>query len=183
MHETTPNVTTTRTRLFRTTMSSPVGELTLVADDAALRQILFPPGMHPSRDPLIDVECEVTDVGNDDHPVLALATRQLEEYFTGARTEFDVPLAPEGTPFQLQAWSVLRSIPFGSTMSYGEQAAELGDRRRARAVGAANGRNPIPIIVPCHRVVGSNGHLTGFGGGIDAKAWLLDHERFVSFSD
>ena len=76
---------------------------------------------------------------------------------------------------------MLRSIPFGATMSYGEQAAALGDRKRARAVGAANGRNPIPIIVPCHRVVGSNGHLTGFGGGIDAKAWLLDHERVVSF--
>ena len=105
----------------------------------------------------------------------------LEEYFGGSRTEFDIPLAPEGTPFQQQAWSVLRSIPFGVTMSYGEQAAALGDRNRARAVGAANGRNPIPIVVPCHRVVGSNGHLTGFGGGIDAKAWLLDHERFVSF--
>ena len=108
-------------------------------------------------------------------------TRQLEEYFDGSRTEFDVPLAPEGTPFQQQAWSVLRSIPFGATMSYGEQAAALGDRKRARAVGAANGRNPIPIIVPCHRVVGSNGHLTGFGGGIESKAWLLDHERRVSF--
>jgi methylated-DNA-[protein]-cysteine S-methyltransferase len=179
--ETTMNEMTI-TKLYRTTMPSPVGELTLVADDTALRQILFPSGTHPSRDPVIDADREVVDVGADDHPVLALATRQLEEYFAGSRTDFDLPLAPEGTPFQLQAWSVLQSIPFGSTMSYGEQAAQLGDRRRARAVGAANGRNPIPIIVPCHRVVGSNGHLTGFGGGIDAKAWLLDHERFVSFA-
>jgi methylated-DNA-[protein]-cysteine S-methyltransferase len=169
---------TTMTRLYRTTMPSPVGELTLVADDTALRTISWN-GDENGR----DQDGRVVDVASDEHPVLALATQQLEEYFDGSRTEFEVPLAPEGTPFQLQAWSVLRSIPFGSTMSYGEQAAALGVRKRARAVGAANGRNPIPIIVPCHRVVGSNGHLTGFGGGIDAKAWLLDHERFVSFGD
>ncbi|HEX4980936.1 MAG TPA: methylated-DNA--[protein]-cysteine S-methyltransferase [Ilumatobacteraceae bacterium] len=158
--------------LYRTTMPSPVGELTLVADDTALRLISFD---------TTDVDREVIDVAAGEHPVLATATRQLQEYFDGSRTDFDIPLAPEGTPFQQQAWSVLRSIPFGATMSYGEQAAALGDRKRARAVGAANGRNPIPIIVPCHRVVGSNGHLTGFGGGIESKAWLLDHERRVSF--
>ncbi len=166
---------------YRTTMPSAVGELTLVADDA-LRTISFPSAAHPSRDSTPDVDPDVVDVAADDHPLLALATRQLEEYFAGQRVEFDIPLAPEGTPFQQQAWSVLRSIPFGATMSYGEQAAQLGDRRRARAVGAANGRNPIPIFVPCHRVVGANGHLTGFGGGIGAKAWLLDHERLVSFA-
>ncbi len=162
--------------MYRTTMPSPVGELTLVADDTALRTISWNTDEYGR-----DIEGDVVDVASDEHPMLALATHQLEEYFDGSRTEFDVPLAPEGTPFQQQAWSVLRSIPFGATMSYGEQAAALGDRKRARAVGAANGRNPIPIIVPCHRVVGSNGHLTGFGGGIDAKAWLLDHERVVSF--
>jgi methylated-DNA-[protein]-cysteine S-methyltransferase len=174
MNDTSMNDTGT---LFRATMPSPVGELTLVADDIALRTIAWQgdPG-----DDVVQGADGVVDVPAGEHPVLALATRQLEEYFDGSRTEFDVPLAPEGTPFQQQAWSVLRSIPYGATMSYGEQAGALGDRNRARAVGAANGRNPIPIIVPCHRVVGSNGHLTGFGGGIDAKAWLLDHERFVS---
>ena len=176
------NETTTTIKRYRTTMPSPVGELTLVADDAALRLISFPSGAHPSRDPTPDVDRDVIDVAAGDHPVLAVATRQLGEYFAGTRVEFDIPLAPEGTPFQQQAWSVLRSIPFGETISYGEQAAQLGDRRRARAVGAANGRNPIPIVVPCHRVVGANGHLTGFGGGVGAKAWLLDHERLVSFA-
>jgi methylated-DNA-[protein]-cysteine S-methyltransferase len=168
--ETTMNDTLT---MYRTTMPSPVGELTLVADDTALRTISWNTDEYGR-----DIDGDVVDVANDEHPMLALATHQLEEYFDGSRTEFDVPLAPEGTPFQQQVWSVLRSIPFGATMTYGEQASLLGDRNRARAVGAANGRNPIPIIVPCHRVVGSNGHLTGFGGGIAAKAWLLDHERF-----
>ena len=90
-----------------------------------------------------------------------------------------MPLAPHGTAFQLAAWQALRTIPYGETVSYGEQARRLGDARKARAVGAANGRNPLPIVVPCHRVVGANGHLTGFGGGIECKAWLLDHERAV----
>jgi methylated-DNA-[protein]-cysteine S-methyltransferase len=186
--ETTMNDTATNEQatnetgtIYRTTMPSPVGELTLVADDDALRTISFhtdQPAPRERRPEIVDV-VDVADAG--EHAVLALAVRQLREYFEGSRTEFDIPLAPEGTAFQKEAWSVLRSIPFGTTMSYGEQAAALGDRNRARAVGAANGRNPIPIIVPCHRVVGSNGHLTGFGGGIDAKAWLLDHERFLSF--
>ena len=167
--------------MYRTTMPSPVGELTLVADDTALRLISFPSEAPTTGDLTPDGVGDVIDVAVGEHPVLALASSQLQEYFDGSRTEFDVPLAPDGTPFQQQAWSVLRSIPFGATMSYGEQAAALGDRNRARAVGAANGRNPIPIIVPCHRVVGSNGHLTGFGGGIESKAWLLDHERRVSF--
>ena len=109
--------------------------------------------------------------------MVAQAVRQLEEYFAGERTEFDVPLDPVGTEFQQQAWQVLRTIPFGHTMSYGEQAARLGDRNKSRAVGAANGRNPISIIVPCHRVVGSTGKLTGFAGGLGTKEWLLRHER------
>ena len=111
--------------------------------------------------------------------ILAAASDQLAEYFDGDRTEFDVPLDPVGTEFQQAAWTALRTIPYGETISYGEQAARVGDRRKARAVGAANGRNPISIIVPCHRVVGSNGSLTGFAGGLDNKAWLLDHERSV----
>ena len=110
---------------------------------------------------------------------MAQAAAELGEYFAGDRQTFDVPLAPRGTEFQLAAWLALRTIPYGETVSYGEQARRLGDARKARAVGAANGRNPLPIIVPCHRVVGANGHLTGFGGGIECKAWLLDHERDV----
>ena len=90
-----------------------------------------------------------------------------------------MPLDPRGTPFQLAAWTTLQTIPFGQTISYGEQARTMGDARKARAVGGANGRNPLSIIVPCHRVVGANGTLTGFGGGLSAKAWLLEHEQRV----
>ncbi len=109
--------------------------------------------------------------------VLDQAVAQLEEYFAGTRREFNLRLDPGGTPFQQSAWMVLRSIPYGRTMTYGEQARRLGDPNKARAVGAANGKNPLSIVVPCHRVIGSTGHLTGFGGGLVAKSWLLDHER------
>ena len=111
--------------------------------------------------------------------ILERTIAQLGEYFAGERTEFDLPLDPRGTAFQQSAWMVLRTIPYGQTMSYGQQARALGDRNKARAVGGANGKNPISIIVPCHRVVGADGSLTGFGGGLDVKAWLLDHERQV----
>ena len=128
-----------------------------------------------------DDDAEIVDVA--DHAVLQQAADELGEYFAGTRVDFDVPLDPRGTAFQLAAWSALRAIPYGETVSYGEQAKRLGDPGKARAVGAANGRNPLPIIVPCHRVVGSNGHLTGFGGGIETKAWLLDHEQAVRTRD
>jgi len=159
-----------RTTLAHTVVDSPIGPLAVVADDAAIVAVHFP------NTPLRDGEGGPRD---DDHPLLRQAAEQLAEYFAGERTAFDVPLAPAGTPFQLAAWTALRSIPYGETVSYGEQARRLGDPNKSRAVGAANGRNPIPIIVPCHRVVGSNGHLTGFGGGVEAKAWLLDHEQRV----
>lgn len=155
----------------QTTIDSPIGTITLVAADDALIEVRFP------NAPGVD-ESEVEPA--DDHPVLVQAASQLGEYFRGRRTEFDVRLEPLGTAFQLAAWAALRTIPYGETVSYGEQARRLGDAGKARAVGAANGRNPIPIIVPCHRVVGANGHLTGFGGGIESKAWLLDHERSVA---
>ena len=112
--------------------------------------------------------------------MIVATVAQLDEYFAGEREEFDLPLDPVGTDFQQSAWMALRTIPYGTTVSYGEQAARMGDRRKARAVGAANGRNPISIVVPCHRVVASNGALTGFAGGIDTKAWLLDHEQRVT---
>jgi methylated-DNA-[protein]-cysteine S-methyltransferase len=103
----------------------------------------------------------------------------LEEYFAGTRQDFDLELDPAGTDFQLRVWRVLRGIPYGQTRSYGQQAAELGEPGAARAVGAANGRNPLSIVVPCHRVVAASGALTGFAGGITTKAWLLDHERTI----
>jgi methylated-DNA-[protein]-cysteine S-methyltransferase len=154
-------------------LDSPIGTLTLIAEDDAIVEVWFP---NHSADPTAALDDSTLDPG---HPVLARASAQLDEYFAGTRTEFDVPLAPDGTPFQLAAWGALTTIPYGETVSYGEQASRLGDPNKARAVGAANGRNPIPIIVPCHRVIGANGHLTGFGGGVESKAWLLDHEQRV----
>jgi len=107
---------------------------------------------------------------------LARARQQLAEYFAGTRTAFDVPLDPAGSAFERRVWDALRTIPYGATLSYSELARRLGDVRATRAVGTANARNPIPIIVPCHRVVGASGELTGFGGGLDRKRWLLEHE-------
>jgi methylated-DNA-[protein]-cysteine S-methyltransferase len=163
----------TNTTYHRTTMSSPIGTLTIVANDHAVVAIDWD---GESAHEAVLADAEVVDVTPTEHPPLASAVEQLVEYFDGKRLEFDLPLAAVGTPFQHQAWDALVRIPFGETVSYGEQAVMLGDRNKARAVGAANGRNPIPIVVPCHRVVGSNGHLTGFAGGLEAKAWLLDHE-------
>ncbi len=160
------------TLISTTVVESPVGPLTVAASDDGLRAILWSGDEFPV--PLGDT------VADDDHPVLVAARRQLEEYFDGDRTTFDLPLDPVGTPFQLEAWTALRTIPYGETVSYGEQAEQMGDKRKARAVGAANGRNPLPIVVPCHRVVGANGALTGFAGGVDTKAWLLAHEERTS---
>jgi methylated-DNA-[protein]-cysteine S-methyltransferase len=166
------------TPLARRTMDSPIGMLTIVAGDDGIVAISFDtesadrdPGAHTPAglEPTVEVK-------ERKHTVLDRAVEQLEEYFRGERTEFHLPLAPKGTRFQQQAWEILREIPFGETITYGEQARRLGDPHKSRAVGAANGRNPIPIIVPCHRVVGANGHLTGYAGGLDKKAWLLDHE-------
>jgi methylated-DNA-[protein]-cysteine S-methyltransferase len=154
-------------------IDSPIGTLTLIADDDALTEVRFP-GEGAAHDLTTDRVVDAVD-----HPVLRQAAAELDEYFAGHRVDFDVPLDPRGTDFQLAAWQALRTIPYGETVSYGEQAKRLGDPGKARAVGAANGRNPLPIIVPCHRVVGANGHLTGFGGGIETKAWLLDHEQRV----
>lgn len=155
--------------MSRTTLSTPIGDLTVVADERSIVAIHWGSGD----------EVAATPVDRDDHPILELAAGQLDEYFAGDRTDFELPLEPRGTPFQQAAWAALREIPFGETITYGEQAQRLGDKNKSRAVGAANGKNPIPIVVPCHRVVGTNGHLTGFAGGLDTKAWLLDHEFAV----
>lgn len=165
---------TDRSTLSSFTIDSPVGQLTLVASEKGLRAVLW----LQERDTLVRLG-PVEHSDRDPHGVLAAAAQQLGEYFAGERTEFDLPLDPVGSEFQQSAWDALRTIPFGETVSYGEQARRMGDRRKARAVGAANGRNPISIIVPCHRVVGADGSLTGFAGGIETKAWLLDHERQI----
>ena len=115
-------------------------------------------------------------VEDPDHPILRQAALQLSEYFDGDRTSFDVPLDLRGTPFQEAAWRALGDIPYGSTRSYGEQAALVGRPKAVRAIGQANGRNPVPIVLPCHRVIGADGSLTGFGGGLDLKTQLLQHE-------
>jgi methylated-DNA-[protein]-cysteine S-methyltransferase len=152
-------------RLSYVSLATPIGDLRLVASPNGLRRIDLPPAGEP----------ESTWV-EESTPILAEVVRQLTEYFAGDRRTFYLPLEPEGTDFQLSVWKVLRAIPFGQTISYGEQARRLGDANKARAVGSANGRNPLPIVVPCHRVVGADGSLTGFSGGVDAKRWLLEHE-------
>ena len=154
-----------------TVIDTPIGPLTLVAGPSGLREIRFPNGR-----PL----GEADGPARPDHPVLAQAATELAEYFAGTRQDFDVPLDPHGSPFQLSAWRGLTTIPFAETVSYGEQARRLGHDGKARAIGAANGSNPLPVIVPCHRVIGSDGSLTGFGGGLETKAWLLHHERVVA---
>jgi len=152
-----------------TRFASPLGELLLTASDTALTGVYFPPFQERAG--------WLEDDGHGPAgPVLARTRQQLTEYFAGVRTAFDLPLDPPGTAFQRQVWDALRTIPYGATTSYGELARRLGDPRATRAVGAANGKNPIPIIVPCHRVVGARGELTGFGGGLDRKRWLLEHE-------
>ncbi len=163
--------------LSRMLVVSPVGELTLIASPRGLRAVLWPSEFVALRED--DAEYVPLAPQGDARAVTVLqqAQGELSEYFAGDRQQFDVPLDPVGTKFQLAAWLELRRIPFGSTISYGEQARRLGDVRKSRAVGAANGRNPISIIVPCHRVVGSNGKLVGFAAGLDAKAWLLHHEQ------
>jgi methylated-DNA-[protein]-cysteine S-methyltransferase len=159
------------------TMPSPVGTLLLAAGDEGLTTLHFEARRHA---PAQTHDWLPTD-GGDTPPARTLtrARAQLEEYFAGARTTFDLPLAPRGTPFQLRVWTALREIPFGSTRGYAEIAQRLGLPNAARAVGAANGRNQIAIIVPCHRVIGANGSMTGFGGGIERKRWLLVHEGAV----
>ena len=157
--------------MYYTSMATPVGTLMLVGDSTQLTQLLLPtqdgsplpppPGSQPDPGPF------------------ASAITQLEGYFAGDRTDFDLPLAPAGTPFQRQVWDALRTIPFGRTTSYGVIATMIGSPGSARAVGLANNRNPLPLVIPCHRVIGSTGALVGYGGGLACKRWLLDHEARV----
>jgi len=148
------------------TMRSPVGQLTLVGSDRGLAAVLWEDD-DPSRVRLGDLQADAS------HPLLRQAQQQLEEYFAGKRRNFTVKLDPAGTQFQNKVWNALRSIPFGETRSYGQIADQIGSAKAVRAVGAANGANPLSIIVPCHRVIGANGKLTGFAGGLEVKARLL----------
>ena len=148
-------------------IASPVGALTIAASDAGLHAIEFPSNRHPQHR---------EGWREGDHPLLDQAQAQLGEYFAGKRETFDLPLAPRGTPFQREVWSALRQIRAGTTTSYGTLAARIDRPKAVRAVGHANGANPISVIVPCHRVIGSTGALTGYGGGLERKRWLLAHE-------
>ena len=153
-----------------TTMPSPIDDLMLMAEGDRLVGL----AMLPHPDPGPDWERV------DDDPVLVETRHQLVAYFAGERTDFDVALGPEGTAFQMQVWAALRQIPYGETISYGELARRIGNPQASRAVGLANGRNPIAVIVPCHRVIGANGSLTGYGGGLGRKQVLLSLEQGVT---
>jgi len=154
--------------LSYTQIESPLGPLLLAADDVGLREILFVNGRHKAKP---------QPSWTDNAAPLKPAIRQLRAYFAGELEKFDLPLAPEGTPFQCEVWHRLSEIPYGETISYGELARRIGNPKASRAVGLANGSNPIPIIIPCHRVIGSNGKLTGYGGGLPIKEKLLALER------
>jgi len=152
-------------------LDTPIGRLLLARDDAGLREIRFEgpaeAGPHvPAR----------VGAGPDDN-LFEDVVAQLTEYFAGTRRQFELPLAPAGTPFQQRVWAALLDIPYGHTISYGELAARIGQKSASRAVGLANGSNPLPIVIPCHRVIGANGKLTGYGGGLPIKERLLALER------
>jgi methylated-DNA-[protein]-cysteine S-methyltransferase len=152
-------------RVFGSYLSTPIGELLLVSNGDALTGVYMAP--HPFKP------------GRRDDALLRPAREQLRAYFAGELQDFDLALAGAGTAFQTRVWKALCSIPYGGTASYGEIARRVGTPKAPRAVGAANGCNPISIIVPCHRVIGANGTLTGYGGGLDRKRWLLEHEQKV----
>ncbi len=151
-----------------TQIESPLGPLLLASDGEGLREIQFANGRHSAH---------AKPEWREDSAALKQAIDQLRAYFAGELKEFDLPLAPQGTPFQQKVWGDLCKIPYGETISYGELARRIGNPNASRAVGLANGSNPIPIIIPCHRVIGSNGKLTGYGGGLPIKEKLLALEK------
>lgn len=159
--------------LFRR-LDSPVGTLTVAATDAGLHALEFPQNRHPA---------DRHGWKEGDHALIDLAARQLGEYFSAARRTFDLPLAPRGTDFQRTVWMSLARIGYGETISYAQLAERIGKPTAMRAVGAANGRNPLPIVLPCHRVIGADGSLTGFGGGLPTKHFLLALEGALRTTD
>jgi len=153
---------------FHAFIDTPIGPLLLVGDGTGLTGIGLPERGKPAKPPPGTMESKSK---------LLAAARQFDEYFAGTRLQFDLPLHPSGTPFQLEVWGALLAIPYGETTSYADIARRIRRPRAVRAVGAANGANPLAIIVPCHRVIGSHGDLVGYGGGLPIKRWLLAHER------
>lgn len=150
------------TTTYRSLLESPIGWLTIEANDSAITRIGF-------------LDAEPVPVPNESE-LTRSAKSQLEQYFTGQRHQFDLPLAPPGTDFQQRCWQALQDIPYGETRSYAEQAIAISRPDAVRAVGSANGKNPLSIVIPCHRVIGKSGHLTGYAGGLTRKAWLLELE-------
>ena len=160
----------------RRTCEAPFGVVTVIGSDLGIRYVLFSNDAHPKPLERLHIsDSEIHDSVND-------AVTQLDEYFNGARRDFELPLDLQGTEFQVAAWNALADIPYGHTASYGQQAASIGRPKAVRAIGGANGRNPVGIVLPCHRIVGADGSLTGFGGGIAVKKWLLDHEQSILHS-
>ena len=153
---------------FCKVIKSPIGQLVLISNKSALICIEF------GKDKVENLPNKPT---KKNHPILLKTEKQLKEYFAGNRKEFDIPLKLEGTDFQKKVWQELMKIPFGKTISYQQLAEKMGDKNKARAVGNANGKNPIPIIIPCHRVIEKNGKLGGFGGGLKIKKFLLQLEN------
>ncbi|MDN5767852.1 MAG: methylated-DNA--[protein]-cysteine S-methyltransferase [Humibacillus sp.] len=153
-------------------VDSPIGALTVVADDGAISHLLMDAAAHRPADPAL-----FGSLGAIDSEPFASAATQLAEYFVGQRQTFDLPIAPRGNDFQQRVWAMLLEIAYGETRSYGELARALGGRDLAQAVGAANGRNPIAVVVPCHRVIGADGSLVGYAGGLDRKRFLLALEE------
>ena len=152
------------------TLGSPVGQILLLAEDDVLIRLEFPGKSHAMGVP------EKSEAGS---PFLHEVSNQLTQYFDGTRRTFDIALHPRGTDFQQRVWGFLNDIPWGETRSYGQLADQVGNKGASRAVGAANGRNPISIILPCHRVIGGDGHIAGYAGGLEAKRWLLQHEGWT----
>lgn len=164
-------MTATTTGTAHTIIESPLGPLTLVTREGALAGVYMTQQRHLPPEDTFGPRVTTSDV-----PVFTRTAEQLAAYFAGDLRDFDIDLSTSGTPFQCRVWAALRDIPYGETASYGELAAALGQPSASRAVGLANGKNPVSIIVPCHRVVGANGSMTGYGGGIARKRWLLDFE-------
>jgi methylated-DNA-[protein]-cysteine S-methyltransferase len=160
----------------RRTCEAPFGVVTVIGSDLGIRFVMFSNDAHPK--PLEKLHISDTEI----HESVNDAIAQLDEYFAGYRRDFELPLDLQGTEFQIAAWNALAEIPYGRTASYGQQAASIGRPKAVRAIGGANGRNPVAIVLPCHRIVGADGSLTGFGGGIEVKKWLLDHEQSILHS-
>ena len=164
--------------LFFEHVDTPIGTLTLAADADGLRHIEFPDNRHP-----VDREDWIPGASGAAADVLRITREQLREYFEGTRHAFDLPLRPQGTAFQMDVWRMLATIPWGATWSYRDLARAIGKPEAVRAVGGANGRNPLPIVLPCHRVIGADGSLTGFGGGLPTKRFLLRLEGALPQGD